>query len=729
MDEAQNPLWFWNDKLENDELVRQLQLKTNTGIKSTIPHARLNGGDGYIGGYLDEDWFEKFQTVVDYKKEHNEIMWLYDEMDWPAGTCNKTITKDENNREQYLWFQTIELKAGEIFRCQLEDVGGRPIANKHWEEIKNYALNVRIFDKQNNVFLSLEPYVKSSMFSVSLDFLAEEDCTLYMVQVRVDSYDSWGAGCVNYLDADVTDQFIASTYDVYYGKCKEEFGNTIRAVFNDETRMANAFPWSKDFAKEFEKRKGYDFLPHVFELILPGEEAGFYRCDYFEMVATLFQENFFGRIQKWCHEHDIKLFAHLLGEETLGAQVRYSGDFMRQMKCLDIAGADHLGKGIGSLNIKFTSSAARSYGVEKTAVEVFAGCGWDMTFEEYIRIISWMYQQGMQSIINHGFFYSTRDTRKNDWPPSQFFQWKHWDKMSHGNDLVRRLHYALTGGTPENDVLVYYPVETFWMDYIGNQYYKHGYEKGPKIEGKEAHELDIKMQKLLQYLQCENLDFELLHKDAMENFEVVSNQIQNKKNAQKFQTLVLPWTKVISIEAMRTIAEFARNTGSVFVLGELPKYAMERDCQQEFEKLRMELEQTDNVVFIPATDEEKALCSGLKEVLKQPVRILTGDYNNHNSYVLYEDGLIDPYVHTNENIYGIRFIRYQKDGRRNTFFVNYDDKPREVTVEVSAAEDIELWDTLTGEITKPNVLERDAKMQKVSFVLPCNYGVVMVSDL
>ena len=96
LDEAQCPLWFWNDKLENDELVRQLRLMSEVGVKSCNPHARTNGGEGFIGGYLDDEWFDHIKTVVDYKKESGEPMWLYDEIDWPAGTCGRSLTKNSS---------------------------------------------------------------------------------------------------------------------------------------------------------------------------------------------------------------------------------------------------------------------------------------------------------------------------------------------------------------------------------------------------------------------------------------------------------------------------------------------------------------------------------------------------------------------------------------------------------------------------------------------------------
>ena len=66
---------------------------------------------------------------------------------------------------------------------------------------------------------------------------------------------------------------------------------------------------------------------------------------------------------------------------------------MRQYRNIDCPGVDHLGKGIGSLNAKYAVSAAEAMG-KKTSGQIFAGCGWDLTFSEYIRMVTWMFQQG-----------------------------------------------------------------------------------------------------------------------------------------------------------------------------------------------------------------------------------------------------------------------------------------------------------------------------------------------
>ena len=730
LDQAQSPLWFWNDKLEKEELLRQLELKSSVGVKCTIPHARLNGGEGFIGGYLDEEWFGHIRTVLEYKKEKGEPVWLYDEMDWPAGTCNQTLTLDENNREKYLTFETFDIPAGQLFRVQLRELTGKSLANLTPEtDMSQYAFNVFIVDAKSGESYDISNYFSYLMFGPELEFKGDKDAIAYVVKINIDPYNQGGNAMANYLDEEVTDKFIASTYDVYYENCKEYFGNTIQAVFNDETRMAHAYAWCNEFPEEFKKKKGYDLMKYLYQLPLNTDKAGRIRCDYFDVLAGLFQKNYFGKLQKWCQGHGIKFFAHLLGEETIFAQVRYSGDYLRQNRYLDIPGADHLGKGIGSLNIKFVSSGAHSYGKEMTAVEVFAGCGWDMTFEEYIRMITWMYQQGMQIIINHGFFYSDRGGRKNDWPPSQFFQWQGFDRMEQGNAMVRRLHYAMTGGYNEADILVYHPVESFWYNYIPDNRYTHGYFKGAFANNKKAEKIDHELQILLNGLLSKNMDFELLHQDALENFKVKDGKMVNRLSGQKFSVLILPMCQILSLEAAKLCEAFVKEGGTIYALDEIPYMGYGEEEDKEVKAVMEKIIEYSGFEFLKMND-MNLLYARLKCKLPNPVEIIEGCFetiNNHPAYVNY---LIDPYIHTGEDITGVMFNRYCKDGNRHTLFMNYGKSEEVIQIRTtSVGRKPSVWDTYTGEIREAEIVSNEGDKYIVKLELPHTHGVVLVTGL
>jgi hypothetical protein len=729
LDESQVPLWFWNDKLEKEELIRQLEMQTEIGVKSTNPHARTNNGQGYIGGYLDDEWFESIQTVIDYKVDNQETMWLYDEIDWPAGTCNRTITELEQYREQYITIEKNIVKANQEFRAQLYDLGGKSKAQiKQGESLEEFAFNIAVYDGEDGKKYPIEQFLSFERFGPEFILLLPKDAIVYIAKIRMDIYGNGGENQVNYLNNHATEAFLKSTYDLYYERFKENFGSVITSVFNDETRLCNPMPWTQSFRSEFMAIKKYDILQHVHELVRTTVDAGRIRCDYYDVVATLYQKNYFGTLHNWCKEHNIKLYAHLLGEETLYGHVRYSGDYLRQNRFLDIPGADHLGKGIGSLNIKFTSAGAHSYGKKRTAVEVFAGCGWDMTFEEYSRMVTWMFQQGMQCIINHGFFYSDRGERKNDWPPSQFFQWKGYNRMAEGNRMIRRLSYALSGGYNETEILVYYPIESFWMDYIPNQYFTHGYFKGPDLEGDEASTLDIYVQKILNGLMSRNMDFDLLHNDACENFNVVANKIVNGLTGQQFDVLILPMCKVIPVHVAEFCREFADNGGEIIVLGSLPQYGLPSSEDERVNNIFSELLERKRIQLYPAIDEE-SLYEFIGQKVQYPVCITDGVKRTFNNHPYYKPYLIDPYIHTGEDITGVMYTRYIKDGYRNIVFMNYSEKSEVIEVEVVASEVPEVWDTMSGHIQRAEVLRKTDKKYKIRLELPLYHSIILVTKL
>ncbi len=752
LNEAETPLWFWNDKLEKEELLRQLKMQTEIGVTCTNPHARTNGGEGFIGGYLDDEWFENIKTVLDYKKEHGETMWLYDEIDWPAGTCGKTITRDERNREQYVEIEEVKIPAGETFRSQLMSFEGQILFGVAEDTDKSdLCYNTTIVDAQSGEPYRLEDFFIYDMFGPELEFKAQKDAIAFITRIHVDAYDMGGDEQVNYLDADATRAFLASTYDKYYERFGEDFGGAIQCVFNDETRMCHAIPWSREFAAHFKQQKGYEIRKEIYQLIIPGEKAGRIRVDYLDMVGREFQENYFGEIHRWCEKHDLKLFAHLLAEETMVGHARYSGDYLRQNRYQDVCGADYLGKGVGSLNIKFTACGAHSYGKKRTAVETFAGCGWDMTFEEYTRIVTWLFQQGMQIIINHGFFYSDRGNRKNDWPPSQFFQWQGWPRMKEGNQMIRRLQYAMTDGINEADVLVYHPLESFQMYYLPDQHFTHAFFHGAFTQNERAARIDREQQLFLNALTSANVDFDLLHRDAVENFTVEKTEdgavILNTKSGQRFSVLVLPMCYVLPAEAAKLCEAFTAAGGTILALDTLPVYAAEGPAGDDgVQRIFAQMDKADlgsagaaeagkakealaGKVLQLSVEAHEEILKVLGQLLPHPVQIVAGTDSTVNHHPCYDSYLIDPYMHTGEDISGVMFVRYLKGDCRNVIFMNYSAEPETIEVQVESSQLPQVWDTLTGQMQEAEVVSRTEGSWRIRMTLPCDHSLVVVTKL
>ena len=535
-DPSQNPdnclcsFWFWNDLITDEKTAEQLRMMNRSGVRQATIHARF----GLQNQYLSEDWFDRIASCVEAAKDSGMKLWLYDEDGWPSGNASWTITKDEEAREHFLEIRPVYLKAGETAS----------------------------FDTVKKTYLSIAACAGTERNELldgrkAIDFTADTDTVLYPVEVRVDAYDELGKYSVDYMSRKQLRKFIDCTHEKYAARFQEEFGKTIRGIFMDETRFLNALPWTKDFPEEFKRRKGYDVVPLLYQLVTDGPESRAVRYDYYDVCADLMREATFQQIYDWAEEHGIQTTGHVLGEETLASQSRYNIDIMRQFSAFHLPGIDHLGNGIGSLDAKICSSAAHNYGRDIVNSESFGACGWGMTMEPLIKISNWLYQQGVNQHMMHGFYYSIRNERKNDWPPSYFYQWQDWDLIPQYADMAARMSYMLQGGVTETELLVYYPVETFWQHFQPDFEQQISFFKdGPAVRDEKAQFINDQFQLLCSTLLNKNLDFEIFNSDAAKNFRVEGKALVNSLTGARYTVLVLPVTEVLPEETARLLDTF-----------------------------------------------------------------------------------------------------------------------------------------------------------------------------
>lgn len=89
--------WFWNDKIEKEEMIRQQTLMAENGVGMPMIHSRFGREIEYLG----TEWMELVKTSLAYSKKTAQKIWLYDEDNWPSGTCSKSVTKEEKYRELF----------------------------------------------------------------------------------------------------------------------------------------------------------------------------------------------------------------------------------------------------------------------------------------------------------------------------------------------------------------------------------------------------------------------------------------------------------------------------------------------------------------------------------------------------------------------------------------------------------------------------------------------------
>ena len=95
----------------------------------------------------------------------------------------------------------------------------------------------------------------------------------------------------------------------------------------------------------------------------------------------------------------------------------------------------------------------------------------------------------------------------------------------------------------------------------------------------------------------------------------------------------------------------------------------------------------------------------------------------------YGDCLIDPYVHTGEDITGVMFNSYVVGNERRTLFMNYGKEEETIEVRVTSADVPLIWDTLTGEVNEPMDLRQEQENSFFSMTLPCTHGIMVTARL
>ena len=95
------PFWSWNDDLEQDELIRQIQWMKENGIGGFFMHAR----GGLKTPYLSKEWMECITACSEEAEKLGMDAWIYDENGWPSGFVGGKLLEDESNRDMYIKYQ------------------------------------------------------------------------------------------------------------------------------------------------------------------------------------------------------------------------------------------------------------------------------------------------------------------------------------------------------------------------------------------------------------------------------------------------------------------------------------------------------------------------------------------------------------------------------------------------------------------------------------------------
>ena len=243
------------------------------------------------------------------------------------------------------------------------------------------------------------------------------------------------------------------------------FGSTPPyAIFSDSLEAYGA-DWTPTLPAEFRKRRGYDLIPHLPELVAGGTPAADkVRHDYGRTLTELVNENYLVQINDWAKAHHTLFRSQTYGEPAVS--------FSSQNLVGLAEGEGPQWRAFSTL--RWASSANHVFGHNVTSGEtftwlhspVFRATPLDMKAEADIDFI-----MGENQLIFHGWPYSppNGEVPEPGWSlyaAAVFNDHNPWHPvMPAVTQYITRLSWLLRQGKPANQVAILLPTDDAWASF------------------------------------------------------------------------------------------------------------------------------------------------------------------------------------------------------------------------------------------------------------------------
>lgn len=518
------PFWSWNDKLEPEELRRQIGEMKRAGLGGFFMHTR----QGLLTPYMEEEFLDAVEVSVEEAKAQGLEAWCYDENGWPSGTANGVVPALGTAYQQ---------KSLEGIRISRQDGADRINELRADPDF----LFLLVHGEKDNRWQALEA--------------GEEWDVGLAVMCRVNPY------YIDILSEKAIEAFLQACHEVYYRRLGDRFGEGgIPGIFTDEFKFSG-IPWSADFASVYMEQYGESvenavgwLLTEAAEGDQPALEAAYLaRYRYWRLVSERFRKSV-SRVADWCDAHNWQLTGHFMGEDTLRDQMQYTAGVMPLYERMHMPGIDMLGRTSRSVLLpKQAASVARQLGRAFVITETFGCCGWNLSFREMKRIAEWQFVLGVNRLCQHLQSYSIRGVRKRDYPPSLYVQQPWWDVYGKFNDYFARLTYILTLGKAVPGILVLHPIRTAWLD-----------------KGAVEH-LQDRMDGLADELLGLQRDFDYGDEALIRAHGGIDDHML-QVGMQHYDTVIVSGLLTMEGTTFHLLKSFASAEGKVILVGDAPRY-------------------------------------------------------------------------------------------------------------------------------------------------------------
>ena len=315
------------------------------------------------------------------------------------------------------------------------------------------------------------------------------------------------------------------------------------AVFSDSLEAYGA-DWTRDLPAEFRRRRGYDLLPHLPELLAGGTaEAERVRHDWGKTLTELVDENYLSQINAWAIAHHTRFRSQTYGEpavslssQRLVALAEGEGPHWRAFSTL-----------------RWATSANHLFGNNITSAETFTwlhspafrATPLDMKAEVDLHFLI-----GVNQIIGHGWPYSALQVGEPGWSlyaAAVFNDHNPWHPvMPDVARYIERTSFLLRQGQPANQVALLLPTDDAWASF------------SPGKVSVTAEMDRLVTPSLMSSILSAGYNVDYIDADAIDKIGI------------HYPVLVIPPTDRIPVETLRKIQQYVAAGGKAIAVGRTP---------------------------------------------------------------------------------------------------------------------------------------------------------------
>jgi hypothetical protein len=551
------PFWAWNNRLDLEQLLRQMRTFRQMGMGGFHIHART----GLATSYLGDEFMTIVRRCVDAAKAQGLYVWLYDEDRWPSGAAGGLVTQDPRYCARHLLLT-------------VRPYHGQP-ASPQFTSLAHGQRN------ENGTLLARYQVVLRHGHLVSYRRLAADEAlpangTVWYAYAETAIPSPWfnNQTYVDTLNPAAMAAFIAATHERYRAVVGDEFGRAIPAIFTDEPQFTHKrglqyaddttdviLPFTDDlfetYAATYHERLE-DTLPEVI-WNLPDGRASLTRYRYHDHICERFTSASVDQLGTWCREHGLLLTGHMMEEPTLQSQTAALGEAMRAYRSFQLPGIDMLCDRQELNTAKQAQSAARQYGRPGVASELYGVTNWDFDFVGHKAQGDWQATLGVTVRVPHLTWVSMAGEAKRDYPASIGYQSPWYHRYALIEDHFARLNTVLTRGTPIAHVGVIHPIESFWLCF------------GPQDQSAaECAERETAFAQLTEWLLFGQIDFDFIAESLLPDLCPAQASAPLKVGQCAYSLIIVPSLRTIRATTLERLEAFHAAGGQIIFAGEIP---------------------------------------------------------------------------------------------------------------------------------------------------------------